>query len=108
MTDWPSRRLRLLAFEVRMWRANACRRATLPVAVSLKRFCAPLWVFNFSLIFFGFGNCILQVSPLSVPALLRRSAVESPLSRGEINSPLQNGEVNSPQPYPPDFPAAGP
>ena len=64
MTDWPNLRLRLLDLEVRMWRANACRRSTLPVAVSLKRFCAPLWVFNFSLIFLGFGNSILQILPL--------------------------------------------
>jgi hypothetical protein len=36
------------------------------VAVSLKRFCAPLWVFNFSLIFLGFGNSILQILPVTV------------------------------------------
>ena len=65
-TDCPSLRLRLRAFEVRMWRAKACWRITLPVAVSLKRFCAPLWVFNFSLIFLGFGNSILQFPLLSV------------------------------------------
>ena len=64
--DCPNLRLRLLAFEVRMWRAKACRRSSLPVAVSLKRFCAPLWVFNFSLIFLGFGNSILQILPLTV------------------------------------------
>ena len=58
--------MRLLAFEVRMWRAKACRRSNLPVAVSLKRFWAPLWVFNFSLIFLGFGNSILQILPLTV------------------------------------------
>ena len=66
MTDWPNFRLRLLALEVRMWRANACRRSTLPVAVILKRFCAPLWVFNFSLIFLGFGNSILQILPVTI------------------------------------------
>jgi len=58
--DLPSLLLRLLAFEVRMWRAKACRRSTLPLAVILKRFCAPRWVFNFSLIFLGFGNSTLQ------------------------------------------------
>ena len=63
----PNLRLRFLAFEVRMWRAKACRRSTLPVAVTLKRFCAPLWVFSFSLIFLGFGNSILQILPLTVP-----------------------------------------
>ena len=66
MTAWPSFRLRLLVLEVRMWRANAWWRTTLPVAVSLKRFCAPLWVFNFSLIFLGFGNSILQILPVTV------------------------------------------
>ena len=72
MTDWPNLRLRFLALEVRMWRANACRRSTLPVAVILKRFCAPLWVFNFSLIFLGFGNSILQILPLMVRESVRR------------------------------------
>jgi hypothetical protein len=38
----------------------------LPVAVTLKRFCAPLWVFSFSLIFFGFGNSLLQSNSLHV------------------------------------------
>ena len=66
VTDWLNRRLRLLAFEVRMWRAKACRRSSLPAAVNLKRFCAPLWVFNFSLIFLGFGNSILQIPPVVV------------------------------------------
>ena len=76
MTDWPSLRLRFLAFEVRMWRAKACRRSTLPVAVILKRFCAPLWVFSFSLIFLGFANSILQTLPLSV-----RESVARPQQR---------------------------
>ena len=65
MTDLPNLRLRLLALDDRMWRAKACRRSTLPVADILKRFCAPLWVFNFSLIFFGFGNSILQFPRLN-------------------------------------------
>ena len=65
-TDLTSLRLRFLAFEVRIWRAKACRRSTLPVAVTLKRFCAPLWVFSFSLIFFGFGNSLLQSNSLHV------------------------------------------
>jgi hypothetical protein len=41
----------------------------LPVAVSLKRFFAPLWVFNFSLIFLGFGNSVLQFPPLTQPVI---------------------------------------
>src|SRR5579883_1843508 len=32
-----------------MWRANACRRTTLPVPVFLNRLDAPLWVFNFGI-----------------------------------------------------------
>jgi hypothetical protein len=36
------------------------------VPVSLNRFCAPLWVFNFSLIFFGFGNSLLQSDSVRV------------------------------------------
>jgi len=55
-----------------MWRAKACRRSNLPVAVILKRFWAPLWVFNFSLIFLGFGNAILQILPLMVRESVRR------------------------------------
>jgi len=35
------------AFLVRIWRANEWCRFTLPVAVNLKRFAAPLWVFSF-------------------------------------------------------------
>ena len=58
--DLPSLLLRLLAFEVRIWRAKAWCRSTFPVPVNLKRFCAPLWVFNFNLIFLGLGNSTLQ------------------------------------------------
>ena len=53
VTVSPNLRLRLLGFDVRMWRAYACRPRTLPVAVSLNRLAAPLWVFNFS---FCLGN----------------------------------------------------
>jgi len=70
--DCPNLRLRLLAFEVRMWRAKAWRRSTFPVAVSLNRFCAPLWVFSFSLIFLGFGNSIL----LTLPLMIRKPEVQ--------------------------------
>src|SRR6476646_3003514 len=46
MTLRPNLRFRERGFEVRMWRANACRRATLPVPVFLKRLDAPLCVFS--------------------------------------------------------------
>src|SRR5258708_8281818 len=45
----PSLRLRFLSFEVRMWRRCECPRFTFPVAVFLKRFDAPLCVFNFGI-----------------------------------------------------------
>ena len=45
------------AFFVRMWRANECRRFTLPVAVILKRLAAPLWVFSFMCFFCRFFFC---------------------------------------------------
>ena len=53
VTVSPSLRLRLLGFDVKMWRPYACLPRTLPVAVILKRLAAPLWVFNFS---FCLGN----------------------------------------------------
>src|ERR1017187_2353591 len=42
-------RLRLVALEVRMWRFIEWPRLILPVAVFLKRFAAPLWVFIFGI-----------------------------------------------------------
>jgi hypothetical protein len=41
-----SLRFRFCDFEVMMWFASECDRLTLPVAVNLKRFFAPLWDFN--------------------------------------------------------------
>jgi len=38
----PNRRFRLLDLEVRIWRANARRRTSFPVPVSLNRLAAPL------------------------------------------------------------------
>ena len=49
---WSSFRFRLLGFEVRIWRAPACPRITLPVAVKWNRLAAPLCVFNLAL-----GKC---------------------------------------------------
>src|SRR3989442_6417303 len=62
-----SLRFRLLGFEVRMWRANACPRMIFPPAVNLKRLAAPLWVLSFSL-----ANSILPW----IPGMLRISAVK--------------------------------
>src|SRR5215470_4204223 len=47
MIALPSLLFRPAAFFVRMCRENEWRRLTLPVAVILKRFAAPLWVFSF-------------------------------------------------------------
>src|SRR3954470_17594678 len=44
------RRFVFLAFEVRIWRMNACPRFTRPLAVFLKRLAAPLWVFSFGIV----------------------------------------------------------
>jgi hypothetical protein len=53
----PSRRFRVRVFEVKIWRANACRRLILPVPVFLNRLDAPLWVFNFGIYnFLGVGH----------------------------------------------------
>ena len=43
------RRLRLGDFFSSMWLVNALRPRTLPVAVTLKRFLAPEWVFIFGI-----------------------------------------------------------
>ena len=45
----PSLRLRLGDFFSRMWLAFARRPRSLPVAVVLKRFLAPEWVFIFGM-----------------------------------------------------------
>ena len=49
-TACPSLRLRERDLEVKICRANAWRRFTLPVPVFLNRLDAPLWVFNFGII----------------------------------------------------------
>src|ERR1039458_3774535 len=48
-------RLRLVALEVRMWRFMEWPRLILPVAVFLKRFAAPLWVFIFGITSFHYN-----------------------------------------------------
>ena len=47
IVDLLSFLFRPAAFFVRIWRANEWWRFTFPVAVILKRFAAPLWVFSF-------------------------------------------------------------
>src|SRR5215472_9184972 len=49
-------RLRLVSFEVRIWRLKACPRLNLPVPVFLKRFAAPLCVLSFGIAVFLFYN----------------------------------------------------
>jgi|ERR1700680_3785505 len=48
-TECPSFFFRFFDFDVRMWRKCECPRITFPVAVFLKRFAAPLCVFNFGI-----------------------------------------------------------
>src|ERR1039458_4267142 len=52
LSSW---RLRLVALEVRMWRFMEWPRLILPVAVFLKRFAAPLWVFIFGITSFHYN-----------------------------------------------------
>src|SRR5215210_6931367 len=49
IVGWPRRRFRFGDFFSRMWLVKACRPRTLPLAVSLKRFFAPEWVFIFGI-----------------------------------------------------------
>src|SRR5687767_13029074 len=44
-------RLLLVVLLVRMWRLNAFPLMNFPVAVFLKRFAAPRWLFNFGIVF---------------------------------------------------------
>src|SRR5271157_5564369 len=55
ITSVSSWRLRLVPFEVRMWRLYACPRLILPVPVFLKRLAAPLCVFIFGIVFFYYN-----------------------------------------------------
>src|SRR5208337_466841 len=55
ITSVSSWRLRLVPFEVRIWRLYACPRLILPVPVFLKRLAAPLCVFIFGIVFFYYN-----------------------------------------------------
>src|SRR2546422_3968181 len=95
-----SLRFRLLGFEVRMWRANACPRMIFPPAVNLKRLAAPLWVLSFSL-----ANSILPW----IPGMLRISAVKPQPSpkQAERGVPQRRGRAAAAGgPSPRDFFAA--
>jgi len=59
MTPCPKRRFRARDLEVKMWRAKAWLRLILPVPVFLNRLDAPLWVFSFGIISFGFATAAL-------------------------------------------------
>src|SRR6516162_8019981 len=58
-------RLRLVPFEVRMWRLKACPRLNLPVPVFLKRFAAPLCVFNLGIAVSLFYNILPDSWPIA-------------------------------------------
>src|ERR1035438_1792359 len=60
-------RLRLVAFEVRMCRLNACPRLNLPEAVFLKRLAAPLCVFSFGITISLFYNTTSRTRPVLGP-----------------------------------------
>ena len=45
---------------VKIWRAYACPRLNLPLAVERKRFAAPLCVFNFGILYCSFCREFLQ------------------------------------------------
>jgi hypothetical protein len=53
LSSW---RLRLVALEVKMWRFMEWPRLIFPVAVFLKRFAAPLWVFIFGIMSFYYNT----------------------------------------------------
>src|ERR1039458_5198347 len=74
-------RLRLVALEVRMWRFMEWPRLILPVAVFLKRFAAPLWVFIFGItsFYYNINARTRPVGPNSelLRLLLRRRRLRS-------------------------------
>src|ERR1017187_5730748 len=71
ITSLSSWRLRLVAFEVRMWRFIEWPRLIFPVAVFLKRFAAPLWVFIFGITSFHYN-----INARSPPAMLHHGDTE--------------------------------
>src|ERR1035437_5069885 len=68
-------RLRLVALEVRMWRFIEWPRLILPVAVFLKRFAAPLWVF-----IFGITSFYYNINAPTPPAAHRKMSLDAGLS----------------------------
>src|SRR5258708_30924781 len=79
------------------WRLPECPRLILPLAVNLKRFLAPRWVFNFN---FGF-DAFLGIAEILSTILLRRL-----LRRGGRRPPPPNhmGALESGLEYPPPQP----
>src|SRR5215469_12183190 len=90
-------RLRLVFFEVRMWRLKACPRLNLPVPVFLKRFAAPLCVFSFGMAVFLFYNIrLMSCHPERGRAKRARNRVEEPaLSKAEGICGLASSSLSS-------------
>lgn len=80
-------RLRFGDFFSRMWLENACRALTLPLAVSLKRFLAPEWVF-----IFGMKAAVKQIvrgvsAATPRAAVNKADALQKPGARGRRSQP---------------------
>src|ERR1700733_9000993 len=73
----------LRALEVRMCRANACCRTTLPVPVFLNRLDAPLWVLSLGMKIFRETKILPQFGPW-LPSRIVRAELFGPWSGGTI------------------------
>src|SRR5260370_7631535 len=80
------------------WRLPECPRLILPLAVNLKRFLAPRWVFNFNFGFDAFLGIAEILSTILLRRLLRRQAPAPP---PPIDSCGSAGGGKSPPPPPP-------
>src|SRR5260370_8466328 len=60
------------------WRLPECPRLILPLAVNLKRFLAPRWVFNFNFGFDAFLGIAEILSTILLRRLLRRAGEPPP------------------------------
>src|SRR5690348_13848732 len=72
---WASLRLVLVSFDVRMWRIFDWPRTILPVPVFLKRFAAPLCVFNLGMVFLLDSAYFQQLPVYGKPASLTSGGV---------------------------------
>src|ERR1035438_7659852 len=85
ITSLSSWRLRLVALEVRMWRFIEWPRLILPVAVFLKRFAAPLWVFIFGITSFHYNINGAYSASGDVFTTLRLRSGQAPTQRAQEN-----------------------